>query len=260
MPAPYSQDLRERVIGFMALGGGARAAATRFEISISSAIRWAQRWRAEGHVRPRAMGGDRRSRLREHGARVLQLVAQRRRLLPRHHRRLLPTRLVFIDETWAATNMTRRYGRCARGRRLRASLPHGHWKLTTLVAGLRTAGISVPYVFEGAINSQRFRAYVEQMLAPTLAPGDIVLLDNLRSHKTAGIAEAIAARQAQLIYLPPYSPDLNPIEQAFAKYKALLRKAAERTVEGLWQSIGRIADLFSPAECRNFFNSAGYAT
>ena len=169
-------------------------------------------------------------------------------------------RLVFIDETWAATNMTRRYGRCARGLRLRASVPHGHWKQTTLVAGLRTAGISAPYVFEGAINGQRFRAYIEQMLAPTLAPGDIVLLDNLRSHKVAGIAEAITARGAQLIYLPPYSPDLNPIEQAFAKYKALLRKAAERTVESLWHTIGRIADLFPPAECRNFFNSAGYAT
>jgi transposase len=171
-----------------------------------------------------------------------------------------PCRLVFIDETWAATNMTRRYGRCARGLRLRASVPHGHWKLTTLVAGLRTAGISAPYVFEGAVNGRRFRAYVEQMLAPTLAPGDIVLLDNLRSHKVTGIAEAITAKGAQLVYLPPYSPDLNPIEQAFAKYKVLLRKAAERTVESLWQTIGRIADLFSPAECRNFFNNAGYAT
>ena len=171
-----------------------------------------------------------------------------------------PKRLVFIDETWAATNMTRRYGRCARGLRLRASVPHGHWKQTTLVAGLRTAGISVPYVFEGAINGQRFRTYIEQMLAPTLAPGDIVLLDNLRSHKVAGIAEAITARGAQLIYLPPYSPDLNPIEQAFAKYKALLRKAAERTLESLWQTIGRIADLFPPAQCRNFFKAAGYAT
>lgn len=171
-----------------------------------------------------------------------------------------PNRLVFIDKTWAATNMTRRYGRCTRGLRLGGAVPHGHWKLTTLVAGLRTAGISVPCVFEGAINGRRFRAYVEQMLAPTLAPGDIVLLDNLRSHKTAGIAEAITAREAQLIYLPPYSPDLNPIEQAFAKYKALLRKAAERTVDGLWHTIGRIADLFPPAQCRNFFNSAGYAT
>ena len=119
---------------------------------------------------------------------------------------------------------------------------------------------SAPYVFEGAINGQRFRASVERMLAPTLAPGDIVLLDNLRSHKIAGIAEAIAARRAQLLYLPPYSPDLNPIEQAFAKYKALLRKAAEPTVESLWQTIGRIADLFSPAQCRSFFNNAGYAT
>jgi transposase len=148
----------------------------------------------------------------------------------------------------------------SRGLRLWASVPHGHWKQTTLVAGLRTAGISAPYVFEGALNGQRFRAYIEQMLAPTLAPGDIVLLDNLRSHKVAGIAEAITARGAQLIYLPPYSPDLNPIEQAFAKYKALLRKAAERTVESLWQTIGRNADRFSPAECRNFFKAAGYAT
>jgi transposase len=115
--------------------------------------------------------------------------------------------------------MTRRYGRCGRGLRLRPCVPQGHRKLTTLVAGLRTAGISVPYVFEDAINGRQFRAYVEQMLAPTLAPGDIVLLDNLRSHKVAGIAEAVAAREAQLIYLylPPYSPDLNPIEQAFAK-------------------------------------------
>ena len=169
-----------------------------------------------------------------------------------------PNRLVFIDETWAATNMTRRYGRCARGLRLRGSVPHGHWKLTTLVAGLRTAGISVPYVFDGAINGQRFRAYVEQMLAPTLAPGDIVLLDNLRSHKTAGIAEAIAARDAQLIYLPPYSPDLNPIEQAFAKLKALLRKAAERTVDGLWRTIGRLLNHFPPAECANYLVNSGY--
>jgi len=169
-----------------------------------------------------------------------------------------PNRLVFIDETWAATNMTRRYGRCARGLRLRACVPHGHWKQTTLVAGLRTAGISVPYVFEGAINGRRFRAYVEQMLAPTLAPGDIVLLDNLRSHKVAGIAEAIAARGAQLIYLPPYSPDLNPIEQAFAKLKALLRARALRTVGALWKALGDLVPCFSPAECANFLRHAGY--
>ena len=187
-------------------------------------------------------------------------VAQARRVFIRRQPTLDPKHLIFIDETWAATNMTRRYGRCPRGLRLQASVPQGHWKLTTLVAGLRTSGISVPYVFDGAINGQRFRAYIEQMLAPTLAPGDIVLLDNLRSHKVAGVAEAIAAREAQLIYLPPYSPDLNPIEHAFAKYKTLLRKAAERTVESLWQTIGRIADRFAPAECRNFFKNAGYAT
>jgi transposase len=187
-------------------------------------------------------------------------VAEARRLFIRRQPALDPSQLVFIDETWATTNMTRRYGRCARGLRLRASIPHGHWKVTTLVAGLRTAGITVPCVFDGAINGRRFRAYVEQMLAPTLSPGDIVLLDNLSSHKADGVAEAIAARQAKLVYLPAYSPDLNPIEQAFAKYKALLRKAAERTREGLWQSIGRFADLFSPAQCRNFFKNAGYET
>src|SRR3982751_2758085 len=294
MPAPYSQDLRERVIGFMALGG--RALAGRGRCAPARDARRpslpAERAHREGAAAgcpaarrdpagdpQRACGLVRDHRRAEHGAPVSACpqrdaqkktlhaaeqdrpdVAQARRVFIRRQPALDPRRLVFIDETWAATNMTRRYGRCARGLRLRACVPHGHWKLTTLVAGLRTAGISAPYVFEGAINGQRFRAYIEQMLAPTLAPGDIVLLDNLRSHKVAGIAEAIAARAAQLIYLPPYSPDLNPIEQAFAKYKALLRKAAERPVESLWQTIGRIADLFSPAECRNFFNNAGYAT
>jgi transposase len=155
--------------------------------------------------------------------------------------------------------MTRRNGRCARGVRLLAPVPHGHWKTTTLVAGLRTAGITAPCVFDGAINGERFRAYVEQMLAPALWSDDIVLLDNLSSHKAAAVAAAIEARGARLIYLPPYSPDLNPIEQAFAKYKALLRKAADRTVDGLWRTIGRIADLYPPAECRNFFKQAGYA-
>lgn len=156
--------------------------------------------------------------------------------------------------------MTRRRGRAARGLRLLAPVPHGHWKVTTLVAGLRSAGITAPCLFDGAINGARFRAYLEQMLAPTLSPGDIVILDNLSSHKIAGIREAIEARQAQILYLPPYSPDLNPIEQAFAKIKAGLRKAGERTRDGLWQAIGRRLDLFPPRECRNFFNHAGYAT
>ena len=156
--------------------------------------------------------------------------------------------------------MTRRYGRAARGLRLLAPVPHGHWKITTLVAGLRRSGITAPCVFDGAINGARFRGWVEQMLAPTLRPNDIVLLDNLSSHKIAGIQEAIAGQGAQLVYLPPYSPDLNPIEQAFAKFKAVLRQAAERTCEGLWQTIGRTLDRYPPQECRNFFNQAGYAT
>ena len=187
-------------------------------------------------------------------------VAEARRAFIRRQPALDPDRLVFIDETWATTNMARRYGRAARGLRLLAPVPHGHWKVTTLVAGLRRSGITAPCVFDGAINGERFRAYVEQMLVPTLRPRDIVLLDNLSSHKIAGIATAITAQGAQLIYLPPYSPDLNPIEQAFAKLKAVLRQAAQRTREGLWQTIGCSLDLYPPQECRNFFLKAGYAT
>ena len=187
-------------------------------------------------------------------------VAEARRAFIRRQPALDPGHLVFIDETWASTNMTRRYGRAARGLRLLAPVPHGHWKITTLVAGLRRSGITVPCVFDGAINGERFRGWVEQMLAPTLRPDDIVLLDNLSSHKVVGVRAAIEAQGAQLVYLPPYSPDLNPIEQAFAKFKAALRQAAERTREGLWQLIGQTLDRYPPQECRNFFNNAGYAT
>jgi len=156
--------------------------------------------------------------------------------------------------------MVRRNGRAARGLRLVGSVPQGHWTITTLVAGLRSSGITAPCLFDGPINGERFRAYVEQLLAPTLSPGEIVVLDNLSSHKVAGIREAIEARGARLLYLPPYSPDLNPIEQAFAKLKAALRKAAERTHEALWQAIARILDTYMPQQCRNFFKNAGYAT
>ncbi|BAI76853.1 transposase (plasmid) [Azospirillum sp. B510] len=167
---------------------------------------------------------------------------------------------MFLDETWASTNMTRRHGRCARGLRLLAPVPHGHWKTTTLIAGLRTTGIVAPYVLDGPINATVFRAYVEQVLAPTLQSGDILILDNLSSHKVAGVREAVEARGARVLYLPPYSPDLNPIEQAFAKLKALLRKAAERSRDGLWNAIGRIIDIYKPNECRNLFKNAGYPT
>jgi transposase len=169
-----------------------------------------------------------------------------------------PDRLVFIDETWATTNMTRRYGRAVRGQRLVASVPHGHWKTSTFVAGLRTGGLTAPLVVDGAMTGDIFRAYVEQVLAPTLAPGDTVILDNLSSHKVAGIRDVIEARGANLIYLPPYSPDLNPIEQAFAKLKALLRKKAARTGAALWDALGDILDRFSPQECANYLANAGY--
>jgi transposase len=163
-----------------------------------------------------------------------------------------------VDETGAATNMARRYGRGPRGRRVDGPVPHGHWKATTFVAGLTSRGFVAPYVADGAMNGAIFRGWVEQMLAPELRPGDIVIMDNLAADKVGGVAEAIAARGAELRYLPPYSPDLNPIEQAFAKLKALLRKAAERTVDGLWNTIGRLLDLFPPAECANYLANSGY--
>jgi transposase len=154
--------------------------------------------------------------------------------------------------------MARRYGRAPKGRRLRAAIPHGHWKTTTFVAGLRVTGMTAPLVFDGPINARVFEAYVEQFLAPALRPGDIVIMDNLSSHKGTKVRDLIEAAGASLRYLPPYSPDFNPIEKAFAKLKALLRKAAERTVAGLWLAIGRCLDLFSPNECQNYCAAAGY--
>ena len=169
-----------------------------------------------------------------------------------------PERLIFIDETWASTNMARQRGRAGRGERLRAAIPHGHWKTTTLVAGLRLTGMTAPMVLDGPIHGRAFQAYVEQVLAPELAPGDIVVMDNLSSHKGPAVRSAIEAVGAKLLYLPPYSPDFNPIESAFAKLKALLRKAAERSLAALWTTIGRLLDTFSPKECANYFKAAGY--
>lgn len=167
-------------------------------------------------------------------------------------------RLVFIDETWASTNMARRHGRCRRGERLRVGVPHGHWKTTTFVAGLTTRGMIAPWVLDGPINRDAFETWVGRVLVPTLTPGDVVIMDNLSSHKGPRVREMIEAAGAELRYLPPYSPDFNPIENAFARLKALLRKAAERTIDRLWAAIGRIVDLFTPAECRNYFAHAGY--
>ncbi len=154
--------------------------------------------------------------------------------------------------------MARRYGRAPKGERLRAAVPHGHWKTTTFVAGLRLAGLVAPFVFDGPINAVTFEAYVEQFLVPELKAGDIVVMDNLSSHKRPKVAALIEAAGASLLYLPPYSPDFNPIEKLFAKLKALLRKAAERTIDGLWRAIGKCLDKFTQRECANYFEAAGY--
>jgi len=169
-----------------------------------------------------------------------------------------PARLVFIDETWAKTNMTRTHGRALRGQRLRMGAPHGHWNTTTFIGALTLRGMIAPFVISGPINRTAFEAYVEKVLAPELRPGDIVVMDNLSSHKGPRVREIIEDAGAELMFLPPYSPDFNPIENAFSKMKALLRKAAERTVEGLWNVIGHISGMFSPQECTNYFAAAGY--
>ena len=167
--------------------------------------------------------------------------------------------MVFIDETWAKTNMTRLYGWAPRGERLVAKVPHGHWKTTTFLAALRNDRIDAPCLFDGPINGERFLAYVEQFLVPTLKPGDVVVLDNLGSHKGKAVRKAIRAAGARLVFLPKYSPDLNPIEQLFAKLKTLLRKAAARTIDAVSDAVAQILATYSQAECANYLTGAGYA-
>jgi len=168
------------------------------------------------------------------------------------------SRFVFLDETGLNTKMTRLYGRAPRGERLVAAVPHGHWRTSTFIAGLRQSGIIAPLVLDGPMTGAAFRAYVEQALAPALKPGDVVVMDNLAAHKVAGIEEAIAMTGASLLYLPPYSPDLNPIEQLIAQLKALLRKAAARTKDALWATIGPLLDQILPSQCRNYLANSGY--
>jgi transposase len=169
-----------------------------------------------------------------------------------------PEKLVFIDETGTSTKMARLRGRSKRGERCLASIPHGHWKTTTFTAGLRLTGMMAPMVLDGAMNGPAFLAYVEQVLVPELQSGDIVVMDNLPAHKIAGVRQAIEGAGATLRHLPPYSPDFNPIENAFSKFKALLRKVAARTIPELWQAIADAIPHFLPAECQNYFEAAGY--
>ena len=165
---------------------------------------------------------------------------------------------MFIDETGASTKMARLRGRARRGTRCRSPIPHGHWKTTTFTGALRLTGMTAPMVLDGPMTGEWFAAYAEQVLAPTLRPGDIVILDNLPAHKTMAAREVIEATGARMLFLPPYSPDFNPIENAFSKLKAILRKAAARTVPELWEAIREALPRFTPDECANYFTATGY--
>ncbi len=187
-------------------------------------------------------------------------MARKRALWKRYQDQIDPARLVFVDETSARTDMTPIRGWCARGQRLIAKVPHGRWKTLTFLAGLRRDEICAPLVLDEPINATSFLAWVEQSLVPTLRPRDIVVMDNLGSHKSPAVRRAIRAAGAKLFFLPAYSPDLNPIEQMFAKLKTLLRKADTASVEQAWRSIGKLLDEFSPAECSNYLTNCGYAS
>ena len=187
-------------------------------------------------------------------------IARRRAWWKKHQGRIDPRRLVFIDETWAKTNMTRTCGWNRRGLPLNAKVPHGRWTTMTFLAALRHDRIAAPCVFDGPINGRSFLAYIQQCLVPTLQRGDIVVMDNLGSHKGRAVRATLRAAGAKLFFLPPYSPDLNPIEQVFAKLKTMLRKAGERSVEATWRRIGSILGHFSPRECAAYLANSGYAS
>jgi transposase len=187
-------------------------------------------------------------------------IARRRRRWRSFQGNLDPGRLVFIDETWIKTNMAPLRGWGPKGKRLRGFVPHGHWRTLTFLGALRCDRLTAPCVFDGPINGVCFRAWVEQQLAPVLRPGDIVVMDNLGSHKSAAVRRIIKDAGARLWFLPPYSPDLNPIEQAFAKIKHSMRTAQKRTVEETWRQIGSIVSTIEPRECANYFANAGYAS
>jgi transposase len=187
-------------------------------------------------------------------------VARRRAQWTKYQDRIAPERLVFIDETWTKTNMATLRGWAPRGLRLKAKVPHGHWKTTTFLAALRHDRIDAPWLLDGPIDGESFQTYVEKVLVPTLHPGDIVIMDNLASHKGKAVRASIRAAGARLIFLPKYSPDLNPIEQVFAKLKHLLRKTAARTIDALCAAIGHLLAAFTPAECANYFKNSGYAS
>lgn len=187
-------------------------------------------------------------------------MARRRKRWIGLQRRLDPARLVFIDETWVKTNMAPLRGWGPRGQRLPGPAPFGGWRTSTFLAALRIEGVTAPFVIDGPINGEIFRLYVERVLVPTLRPGDIVVMDNLGSHKGKAVRSSIQSKGARLWFLPPYSPDLNPIEQVFAKLKHMLRKAQDRSVERSWARIGELLRAFQPSECANYLANSGYAS
>ena len=309
MHGPYPGELRTRVIDFVEEGGSRREAAEQFDVSVSSAIRWVQRFRENGTSEPMPSGGS-TSPLEKHSRQILALVsevsdltlmrlfrrftsgesqaaaarcpdfllamasplkkslraAERKRAdIARARRRWIreqgfldPAHLVFIDETAVTTNMLRLNGWNPRGERLVSDAPMGHWETVTFIAGLRQIGVVAPMLIKGAMNGEAFLAYIEQCLVPTLKRRDIVVVDNVPFHKVAGVEEAIQAVGASLRYLPPYSPDLNPIELLFHPLKTWLRKAAERTMEGLHRCVRSYIRALDPAECIAYFRHSGY--
>jgi len=312
MGAPYSLDLRERVVAAVGSEMSRRAAAKHYQVGVATAIRWTARAKRTGSPAALPMGGKKPFRLAAQGEwirarlaakpditgrellaelreRKVEVsyygvwhfldraglsykktlhaseqdrhdVARRREQWRRLQGKVDAKRLIFIDETWAKTNMTRLHGRCPLGQRLVAKVAHGHWKTLTFVAGLRCDGIVAPCVFDQPINAVSFLAWVIQFLVPTLRRGDVVVMDNLASHKGAAVRRAIRAAGALLIFLPPYSPDLNPIEQAFSKLKTLLRKENARTREQIETCIRDLLAKITTKECANYFTDAGYST
>jgi transposase len=313
MGAPYTSDLRERVVATFRSGISRAKTAALFRVSESSVQRWSRLERTTGSVTPRPMGGRRPFTLAGERERMLERIAQqpdlplralqaelhergvkasyfalwnivdraglsykkkslraseqerpkiaRRRLQwQQRQAKIDARRLVFIDETWTKTNMTPIRGRCPIGQRLVAKVPHGDRKTLTFIAALRCDGITAPCLLDQPVNAVSFRVYVEQILAPTLRPGDVVVMDNLSSHKGKAIRKAIRATGAKLIFLPPYSPDLNPIEQLFSKLKTLLRKANARTIPAVTEAIGKLLDQYTVEECANYLVNSGYGS
>ncbi|WP_375309357.1 IS630 family transposase [Bradyrhizobium sp. A5] len=312
MVRPLSNDLRERAVKAVESGEICHAVAARFDVAVSSVVKWRQRYRATGSVAPGKMGGHRKPVLGPHRAFIVERIRQTphltlhglkdelaaRGVKVSHHAvwtflrreglsfkktlfaleqgradvarrrqrwrslqdRLDPSRLVFIDETWIKTNMAPLRGWGSKGERLRGFAPHGHWRTLTFLGALRSDQLTAPCVFDGPINGESFRAYVEQQLVKVLKPGDIVVMDNLGSHKSPTVRQMIRKAGARLWYLPPYSPDLNPNEQVFAKIKHWMRIAQKRTIDDACDHIGNLVRSVLPSECSNYFVNAGYAS